>query len=266
MLFLLILAFLGCASPHPAPEALQEVLPWMFQHWDEAADEEIAKYFVQMEGAATPVNNENPMKGTIGNLQAENVAKYNLDPGVHDVSKARGVFIFNAFKCSLHQLERVLIDRDQTNLYPDQYLGYERIYSTNADDYKARKTNFLRWQTNLTASKTVATLTETLEGGVRFIPDLGKEKSPYGAAIVQWTLMPNPASLDDPSYFWKQDYQIEMYTERAPGEILHAYGMWRQVYVTSLFDSNTDGFVSRVTGALIDWDKMTEDDCAAGRP
>ena len=259
-----VLASSACHSLDPAPQALEDMLPWLYPNWETASDSELAARFVELGGAATPVTVGNPLKGRLGKLGPHSIAPYNLSP--RDISKADGLFLFNAFHCTLPQLEKILIAKEQDTLFPDSYVGYQKIYETNIDDYKARKTNILHWQSNLTANKVVATLEETLEGGVRFIPDQGKAKTPWGAALVAWTLMPNPAKLNDPDYFWRQDYQIEMYYERSPNEIVHAYGMWREVYVTSFFDSTTDGFVDRVTDALIQWDTQTEANCAAGKP
>lgn len=265
LLFGLLWMSAACNDLTPAPAALEDMLPWMYGNWETASDAELAGRFAELSAAATPVTVGNPQRGKLVKLKPEHIAPYNLSP--RDVNKADGLYLFNAFHCTLGQLEKILISKQQMDLFPDGgYEGYEKIYTTSLDDYLARKTPVLHWESNLTASKVVATLQETLQGGVRLVPDQGKAKTPWGAALVAWTLMPNPAKLDDPDYFWRQDYQVEMYYERTPGEIVHAYGMWREVYVTTFLDSTTDGFVERVSDALVDWDEQTAANCAAGKP
>ena len=253
---LTVLFGMGCTHLDTAPTTLEDMLPWAFANYEAATDGQFA--------AAIAI--DKPLRGELHHrLDYPDINYLNLSD--RNPGNAQGLYIFNTFHCTLTELERVLKYRDQASLYPDQYNVYESNFTTSEADYMARKTLFLYWSTYLSATKGIWNMNEMLNGALRFVPDQGKEKSPFGAALIARTYMANPATFpDDSSLKWLQDYQVEMYYEAEPGRIVHAYGMWRQVDLGTFFHSDSDSFVDNVSSALVDWDKMTETDCAAGKP
>ncbi len=261
-------ALLSAACTHldTAPEALEDILPWAFANYEAASDGQFAAAVVNLSASATAITLDKPLRGELHHRLDYPDINY-LKLSDRNPQNAQGLYLLNTFHCTLTQLEKVLKYRDQASLYPGQYNTYESSFTTSEADYMARKTSFLYWSTYLNATKGLWTMQETLVGALRYIPDQGKEKSPFGAALIARTYMPDPATFpDDSSLKWLQDYQVEMYYEAEPGRIVHAYGMWRQVDLGVFFHSDSDSFVDNVSSALVDWDKMTETDCAAGKP
>ncbi len=255
----------ACTSLDTAPAQLEDLLPWAFAHYESASDGEFAAAIVNLSAAATAVSIDNPLRGELHHrLDYPDINYLHLND--RNPQNAQGLYLLNTFHCTLTQLEKVLKFRDQGYLYPDQYNLYQSNFTSSEADYMARKTSFLYWSTYLSATKGLWTMNETLVGALRFIPDQGATKSPHGAALIARTYMPEPAHFEDADKLWLQDYQVEIYYEQEPGRILHAYGMWRQVDLGAFFHSDSDSFVDNVSSALVDWDKMTESDCAAGKP
>ena len=265
MLGLAVMLTASCASLDSAPAELEDLLPWAFSHYESATDGEFAAAFVNLSNAATAISIGNPLRGELHHrLDYPDINYLHLSD--RNPQNAQGLYILNTFHCTLAQLEKVLKYRDQNALYPDQYNVYESNFTTSEADYMARKTFFVYWSTYLSATKGLWTMNEMLVGALRFVPDQGSVKSPFGAALVARTYMPDPANFEDTDKKWLQDYQVEFYYEAEPGRIVHAYGMWRQVDLGTFFHSDSDSFVDNVTSALVDWDTMTETDCAAGKP
>ena len=69
----------------------------------------------------------------------------------------------------------------------------------------------------------------------------------------------------DSDWTFEQDYQIELFWERAPGELVHAYGIWREMNVGGL-SAEDEGFVNVTLNNMVDWDEQTVALCAEGRP
>ena len=73
---------------------------------------------------------------------------------------------------------------------------------------------------------------EHTSGGVRFIP--ADEKAGTGPILLSRSWMKGPAQFKGDDTSFDQDFQIETYYERAPGELWHAYGVWREVHLKTL--------------------------------
>jgi len=81
------------------------------------------------------------------------------------------------------------------------------------------------------------------------------------------------AYLQEPAVFtagggdsaFDQDYQIELYYERAPGRTLHFYALWRQFNISTL-TSESDLYVNIVLGNLSDFDDRSSKVCKDNAP
>jgi hypothetical protein len=218
---------------------------------------------VQLAGAASQVDADNPVKATVGHLGAGDIADLKLS--ARDVTRAKGLFIVTEFKCTLSQLEKIVTDLGQDKLYEGMYDTYKRTYTTSHDDYFARKTGRLNWTTDLSATNVGTTFTEHLAGGARFVPDLGKEKSPFGAALLTRTWLTKAADSSDSDKSWDQDYQSEVYFERTPGHMVHLFAAWRHIDYGYL-STDDDSLINLMLGKFVDWDAITEQNCADGKP
>jgi hypothetical protein len=178
-----------------------------------------------------------------------------------DPSAARGVFLLNVFDCTLDALERSIIALDQKAQRPDSFHSYSRVYSSDADAYRARTASTLSWNVDVTVdlpfpiSETYRSL---LKGDIRRV-----ESSPLGPLLVVRTWLTAPAEFQGSSTSaFTQDYQIEVFWERSPGEIFHAYGIWRQMKLASVNLGTEDAaYVNIMLDNLKAWDTTSSAIC-----
>ena len=71
-----------------------------------------------------------------------------------------------------------------------------------------------------------------------------------------------PAVFETEGAEFTDDYQVETLTERAPGELLHFYAIWRYMRYGVLADSYDALMIDQTIQALIDWDAKTDELCA----
>lgn len=183
-----------------------------------------------------------------------------------DPALARPVFLATRFACALDQLESVLIDLHQDELYADAYLAYERTYLTSDAAYLARTTDRLDWSVQTRSSyPTAGEFTEDILGGIRRLPLPDVDDADVGgdAWLLARTWIPFPAARDNDKIAFDQDYQLELYVPWGDGDIVHLYGLWRQL--DTPFGDFEGDLVPRLTVTnLVKWDDQTAELCAAG--
>src|SRR5688572_17222200 len=140
---------------------------------EEALTELVGRLHLIVEHARA--NSDMPLQRRIGRLTAEDVPaalKDKVEPG-----KAVGMVVATDIPCTLAQVERLTIARNQPELYPDVYVTYDRQYQTSDADYLARKTDRLKWTTLLTADLQ-GEYTSKLDGTIRHAERAGPEGKP----------------------------------------------------------------------------------------
>lgn len=264
LVVLLVLPLLACAPPTlPAPADFDGNLRWFWAESKDAKDADVIDAAVRLQVAAKAdtLSADKPGRGFVTRLSADELKVVGLEATV-DPAKARGFFITNVFPCTLDKLETIVSALDQKSQYPEAYDEYSRSYTSDADAYRARSTPTLTWDVTLTAKLVTAPYTSALKGGLRRVsPVMGKPA--FGPLLIARTWLPAPATFKnpDPSTSFEQDYQIEVYWERAPGEVFHAYGMWRDLRLGLGFTTEDNGVANTVMTGLIDWDKKTAELC-----
>lgn len=184
-----------------------------------------------------------------------------------DPAKARPVYIASRYTCSLDQLARILVHRDQDALYDDAYNTYVRTWKGDGVGFLAGEVDDLAWTFDMTSSYPLAgDFSEFAEGTIRRLP-LPEGESPgwvgehYLASRV-W--LPYPAARDNDGIDFAQDYQLEIYVPWEGGDILHLYGVWRELY-TPIGDFES-GIATLTVDNLKAWDDQTQTLCEAGTP
>lgn len=271
----LLVCLVGCKKVEPAPTDLNGVLHALWAGYEADDDATIEANATVLE----QITNEHALldaavDGTQERFTADELAVVDLhappdDDGswtLPDPALARPIFMVNRFSCAMDQLERVLIDLDQMGLFGG-YDAYSRTYTSSADDYLAGTVPDLTWQAVIQASYPIAgKYEETLDGGVRRVA-LSAE-SPFAGpeALLARTWLPFPATNLDGAIDFRQDYQLELYLPWGDGEIIHLYGIWREIGLGALGSMESDA-VARVTlNNLATWDDKIEVLCAEGRP
>lgn len=254
-LLLLALAS-GCAS-EAAPEKITDFSKWLWRNYHSATDEQLANAVVQLNGTATAVTAEKPLKVLISRLSAADIAVVGTQG---DASLAVGMLAVTELGCTLKQVDAIHTSPAQNTLHAKAYTTYKRTFVQSRDDYLARKISRLDWDTELTSDYA----SEKLRGSTRVIADLGKVLSPFGAAMVSRTFLKEPAAqVEGNGVKWPQDYQVEAYYERSPGRVIHLFAVWRQADFG--FSTETSALQNIMLNGFVDWDKEVEAACKSGK-
>jgi hypothetical protein len=235
---------------------------WLWSRYDstdqEAITEVIARTHAVVEHARS--TGDFPLQRRLGRLGADDVSTVGLS-GKVDPGRAVGMMIATDIGCTLAQVERVTVARNQPELYPNVYVTYDRAYAASDGDFLAGKSQRLEWTTTLTADLK-GEYTSTLHGAIRFVDGVGPAAQP-----VLWvrSFFPEPAKYtSSPDNHWNQDYQVELYYERAPGTVTHVYALWRDLALGSL-TLETEFATSVQLAGLVDWDVRTGKLCHDGQ-
>jgi hypothetical protein len=223
---------------------------------EEAVTELVGRIHLIVEHARA--QNDMPLQRRIERLTAADLPaplKDKVDPG-----KAVGMMVATDIPCSLAQVERLTIARNQPELYPDVYVTYDRTYVTSDTDYLERKIDRLKWATQLTADLQ-GEYSSKLDGTIRYVAHASPDAKPV---LLVRSFFPEPAVCKKAENRWDQDYQIELYYERSPGSVVHVYALWRDLKLGSL-TLETQIATSVQLSGLIDWDVRTGKLCKDGR-
>ena len=255
----------GCITITNAPEDLEIAVKSYWQDYEKASDGDVAEATRTVDAIVQPLRTSGqfPTTGRIGKLEQADLGEVGMkDKG--DASSAQGIMIATEIGCTLDQIERILIAKNQTELYPEVYTSYDRTYAASADDYLARKATTFSWSTHYSATVASSSYDVTVLSGVRRIPDLGKEKTPFGSVLLSRTYWPAPAHVVNEGKSWKQDYQMEAYYETEPGKVIHLYGVWREIDMG--YSMASDSIVKFMLNSMLEWDDRTTELCKANTP
>jgi hypothetical protein len=203
-----------------------------------------------------------PLQGKVGQITSEDLASIGFQ--ARDASAVQGLLLLSEIDCPLEKVERLVVARNQTELYPKLYEKYARTFQSSAADYFARKTPTMTWKTAYSAKVGSYAYDAELLGGSRFLPNAAPNG---GGLLLARTYLTAPAKFTSggDNAAFSQDYQMEIYYETAPGRTAHVYGLWREYKAGSLTSSN-DLYVSLVLGNLADFDQRTSIVCRNGTP
>ena len=251
----LVLALFGCRKIEPAPQDVDELMHRYWTAYPSGEDAQVTALVVAGHDLLDVDNLDEPFDGTLSDLDEEEVALVGLDV---DPSLASGLFFANILPCDLDVLEQILVAPDPNELYQGNYDSYERVYSSDRDAYLNRDTSTVTWSTYIEGSLVGIHATEHFEGSVRYVDD---DESPFGPTLMSRSVMPEAAVLDSNSATYTQDFQIEAYYERAPGEVVHVYGVWHQLDLGAGFDDTNSDVIRFTLNLMADWDDKTAAIC-----
>ena len=255
---------LGCKKVEPAPKALDRLFPYFFTEIDQGADEDLAFGIRELHRVMQVEDVEETMDGSISTLTRSELEVVGLEDKNPD--NAHGVYMVNKVSCSFDQLERILYHKNQDDLYEGVYDRYDRTFTSSKEAYVARDETELTWDVDYDATILGKSYTSLVKGKLRFVPNLGDDETPHGSFLVARAYIPRPADFERGNTTLAQDYQIEMFYRLGGGEILHAYGIWREADFGGGITSADEGSQRLLLNELANWDEDTEALCAAGRP
>jgi hypothetical protein len=230
---------------------------WKF--YDKGSDDTIKTAIEDVPGVIDRVG-PLPIQVKIGDLTR---ADLDLVHGVGDPNAPQGMLLVADLDCTLDQVEKLVVAKNQTQLYPDLYDDYTRTYMTSVADYLSRKSPTVVWHTDYTASAVSRTYVAGLTGGARRVPNANPKG---GDVILSRTVLNAPAKFikgDDADF--NQDYQIELYFQVDTNKTRHLYALWREFRIGGL-TSESDLYVNLVLGNLKDFDVHTSKICRENNP
>lgn len=252
----------GCGQPVEAPDDLNGLVRFFYRSFEPTdrdhvlVDQEIQAGIDQMH-ALLDAQSLEELRGTLDDITADELSTVGMDE--HDPSIPQGMFIADVIHCPLDELERIVLAPDQIALYPEAYSAYSRSYD---DD---RPANLPTWTLTYTSPDSPLFsnhFTVTVKSGLRKVGET--ENATHGRALLRRGYMPAPAVFEEPSdaVEYSQDYQVEVYYERAPAEVVHLYGLWRYMKLGALGDTTEDLLIDQTLNGMLDWDKKTNALCA----
>jgi hypothetical protein len=260
---LVLTVLTGCADLDPAPGDLDGIIHWVWTNYEAAGDDDVELAVRNLHATTNAQSLDEAKSGGFSDITMEELAVVGMQDKV-DPSATRGMWLLNVIHCPIDQLEKITYALEQNELYTGVYDRYMRTYTSDFEAYTARTTPTLSWDVDIWATILGNSYYEKLHGGLRRVTPEGRE-SPI---LLARTWMPQPADFEDDSKSFSQDYQIEVYYERAPGEVVHVYGIWRHMDLGTFLglDTENDEVIATTLGNLEDWDEKTAELCAQGRP
>lgn len=241
------------------PEASANLLVPLESVSDEASLED--GYF---DGELSPLSRE--QQGLVTLRPADGVSDDGWTPP--DPVLASPMLFYNRFPCTPERMLEILVEPDQNGLYAT-YDDYERRFDDGHDEFVSGSRDTSGWEGTIEATIPVPSKATYIYG---FRAEILRMTVPDGhpsagqTAYVVRNWMPSPASWDNENRSFSQDYQLEIYVPWE-GDILHVYGMWREMWVGDLLGQRLDmtnaAFIQTMRGQLVKWDKTTAEHCAA---
>lgn len=254
-------SLLGCEQPVEAPEDLNGLARFFYRSFEPPdrdpalVDQEIQAGVVQLH-AVLDAASLDELRGTLDDITTDELSTVGMEE--RDPTIPQGMFIANVIHCPLDEVERIVLAPDQMALYPDAYSAYSRTF----DD--ERPENLPTWSLTYTSPDSPLFsnhFTVTVESGLRKVAET--ESATHGRVLLRRGFMPSPAVFDEPSdaVEYSQDYQVEVYYERAPAEVVHFYSIWRFMKLGALGDTTGDLLLDQTLNGMLDWDKKTDALC-----
>ncbi len=256
-----VLALLSCRV-REAPESIDALARWYWVNYDDLTDEEVLDGVQNLDAEVTTLLRQDkmPLKAKLDGLTKDDIAHLPLPPGTNP-SLAQGLVVVTTMPCTLEQVETIFIGDDFASSFPDVYDSYAREYLTSFDDYVARTSSELAWTTTYQATLIGDPYTSEVSGEARWVPAMDREEGPPGPALLSRSVLMKPASFAaDSNKSMPQDYQIDLYYERSPGEVVHMFAVWRQMNVGTL-TTDDDILVNVMLANFVEWDQRMSKLC-----
>lgn len=253
----MLLMLMACAKVEPAPEDLDGIFHYFWLHAEDGTPEQINEATLNLEAQVAGASLEDPLKGSVTDLSAEEVAVVEMDV---DPSIAAGIFFVNPVVCTTDQIEKITYWQDQREIYPD-YSEYDRQYTSSLDDYLARTTDTITWDTSYKANYVGAgDFTSRVLGSMRRV-----ETEDFGPVLIIRAWIPEPAVFENGKSVFDQDFQLEIYYERDE-RLIHTYPIWRHLEINDTLNTDNEGFQGLLINSLLGYDDDNEKLCEEGKP
>ena len=248
----------GCKAVEPAPTELDELIHFFWDEYDAGDPERLAEGIRNFHDVVNGDTLTEVMDGTHSSLSDEQVQVVGVNA---EGAATLGLFMVNLIDCPFAGTEQVLLDPGWGDIY-SVYDSYSRDFTSSADAWRQRSDEFITWDATYTTSVLTISYEADLAEGMRFLPAIDDEASPYGDAILFRRTMPEPAAFDSDNNSFTQDHKIELYYPLGD-HTMHLHGMWREADFG--LDMDNEGVQRLVLDGMKDWDDETEVACGQAR-
>ena len=270
----LAVATSACRKPDPAPEELTDLLRFTWSHYDiddptHAAS--LADASANMEAwfaGVSSTDDFDPEEGYSGTLirEEDRLSEAELEglepaPAEADGSSAVGVVVAMETGCTLADIDRLYLIDDQTQVFPDNYLAYERS-GQEYDCYQSEECLEAVWISTI-ENELVLDITShfSLRNQMRrFEAEAPDGTVKRGRALRAWMMEEaelTPSNLGH----WYQNYQLELIVETDTG-VLHVYPQWVEAEFGAI-NTEASTFLNGYIDGLRDYIVELEANCLA---
>jgi hypothetical protein len=247
----------GCKSVDPAPTALDDLIHFIWDKYDDGLDEELSSSLVNLESAVAPEEFEDVLDGMVSHLSQDQADRVGIS---FDPAEATGVFMARTIDCDMETLVGILTDPAQDELYVGVYDDYARTYVDDVDAFVSGASDRLSWNNDFKTTVLGASYRSKSTGWLRRV--VGTEEQPGG--LFARTVLTEPSVFDgNGNSFIEQDYHIEAYWQDGD-QLLHVYALWKHNRLLG-FDDEGEGTQRLVLNNLDNWDEGTEAICEMRR-
>lgn len=258
-----IVLLTGCRGVDAAPTGIDDLAHYLWRQQEQGTPEESQAAIENLHAALGADVIEDAIDGTISPLTREEAALVDNDD--EDPTLAQGVYMAKLIHCDMDTFETIVSHPDQDRLYTDLYDHYTRNFEGDRDAWVAGSLDDLHLTFRYTGSALGATYDAASDARLQRIQPVDNGR--FERVVFYRSYFPEPAVFQGNSdKDFRQDYQMELYWERAPGEIVHFYGMWREADWGGGFTSNDPPVQRLLLNALADFDDTTDELCANGVP
>lgn len=254
---MLLLSLFACKDVVEAPTDLDSLIKFTWSAFDGSA-EELGVAVTNLQDAADWQGLTEVQDGTVTDLSVDDLALVGLED--KDIAAAGGVYMLNSFACDFEQLQEILLYDHQEELF-DIYNRYERTFVGDEGAYRSGTAESVDWTVDYNANVLLEPYDTFLNEGIRRVTT-----ETWGDIIQVRRAMPEPCVFEDSSYIFDQDYTVRTFWERSPGEIVHLYGMWREVSIGGDLNADNEGIQRQLLDALKELDDDAAQHCLDGVP
>lgn len=256
--FIVALTLLGCRKVEPAPEDLDGLVHFSWEHLDDASPDALIDAVEKIHAAVGGDSFTDNIEGSVTHLDKEAVAQFgrSVEP-----SEATGVMLIDRVDCTPEELAAVVGYDDQMALYTGVYDTYERSDNDGVAAFLDGSTDTVGWDLTYKSGILGVKYTVNSRTVMRRVRDTA-----FGTAILIRAHMRAPAVFEneDSNNYLLQDYHLEIYWPHED-QLLHLYGLWKDIRLLG-FEDEEEGTQRLILNNLADWDEGTSSICATGLP
>jgi hypothetical protein len=259
-LLLPALLVISACNVDPAPEDLDGLAHWFWQHLDDEDPGELQEGALNLFAATEGESFEGPLYGTISTLSTEELEL--VGHGHESTAELYGVLLVNDMDCSTAGLEYQIYSPDQAEMHPSTYESYDREFLNDREAYEARESDWILWQSHYVVEG-FANYDAYINGWLRYVAEIPDHEH-GGPLLVARGVLAEPAPFgDSDSRGIFEDYQLEIYIPMGPDRTLHVYAIWREMVYSGSFTMADEPVQDLVLEGLYDWDVDALDYCGA---